>query len=395
MADQNLNLVAIGATGVGKSSFLNYLLDKDAFETSLSKPSTGKGFWHREAKIRGFPVHLIDTWGLEAGNSDEWVKLLKDELAKRSETNDISQGFHAICYAISATSNRVQDFDLKIIGFLVDEGYSVIVVLTKAAKASDEVIEAMTQEITNQFGDQIPVVAVNSVEETIRGHRFERFGSTEVEGYILLSFWQTIQQQMPRAIVRQLLKDVENRWDNVIFKKINGECVDWTSSAWNLMDAEGCRQKMTDEAESLKRHIRDRSIELRKVEVNRARKMYRSLAECMEKQGTEWNLPANSQILDAKFEAYVSNPSFVAQVAHIVTFTLYDPTVDIRRSLKNAAENFSKSIKEQINNDVLKQLVGRIGRISIDRSKLSERKLPMKSRFAKGIKKLFGIGYDA
>lgn len=390
MIEQKLNLVAIGACGVGKSSLLNYLLDKDAFETSLSRPSTGRGFWHREAKIRGFPVHLIDTWGLEAGCSDLWMKDLKDELARRSQTNDIAQSFHAICYAISATGNRVQDFDLKILGFLIDEGFSVIVVLTKAAKASEEVIEAMAREITERFGDQIPVVPVNSVEETIRGIRLERHGATEVEGHILLSFWQTIQQQIPRTIVRKLVEEVENRWDDVISKKLNGESTGWFSAQWDLMDAEGCRQKMIEEAEALKRHIRDQSIQLRKTEVERARRMYRSLAECMEKQGSEWSLPADSQVLDAKFEASVANPSFLEHVAYFMTFTLYDPSADIRKKLTDATDEFSRSIKEQIEKDVKKQLVGSIGSISVDRTKLSQRKPSRKSQIAGGLKRWFG-----
>ena len=182
MSDQPLNLVVIGATGVGKSTFLNYLLDNDEFSTSDAVPTTAKGFWHKDTQIRGFPIHLIDSWGLEDGKLEEWQSYLNAELQRRGVGSNIEEWFHGVCYLIDATGNRIQNFDLDILGQLIDEDYSVVVVLTKAAKVGEETISSLKAVIATAFGDSVPVVAVNSKMETLRdGHVVQRFGIEEFE----------------------------------------------------------------------------------------------------------------------------------------------------------------------------------------------------------------------
>ena len=42
--DKSVNILVLGKAGVGKSSFLNYLVDKDVFETGIGEPVTKAGF---------------------------------------------------------------------------------------------------------------------------------------------------------------------------------------------------------------------------------------------------------------------------------------------------------------------------------------------------------------
>ncbi len=216
MGNQPLNLVVIGETGVGKSTFLNYLLDEEVFASSNSVPATPKGFWHHDAIIRGFPVHLIDSWGVEGNKSEEWIRYLNEELKKRGVGAEVSEWFHGVCYLIDAPGSRVQPFDISILSTLQKEGYSVLVILTKAGKATDNTLESLRAEIERHFGKQFPIVAVNSIKEVIRGHVIETFGIDEVEQQLVLRFWETIIQRVPRRIGYLLKADVEELWDRAV-----------------------------------------------------------------------------------------------------------------------------------------------------------------------------------
>jgi GTP-binding protein EngB required for normal cell division len=368
MGDQRLNLVVFGATGVGKSTFLNYLLDKEAFETSLSRPSTGYGFWGHDVHIRGFPVRLIDSWGLEAGKSDEWEKYLFAELTKRESSLEITDCFHAVCYVISATSNRVLDFDLEILRRLIIKGYSVIVVLTKAAKVEAKVIDEMTGSIRTELGDEVPVVAVNSKSETLMdGHLVGQFGVEEFERQIVLRFWETIRRKIPILIGEKLRLEVEEAWDKKMLDYIA------KIDQWDLANTEKVKAHILQKANELTRGLVNKSVELRKSEVQKARNMYRALAECMDHTGS-WELPTDNQPLDVRFEATVSDPSFFEKVAQVLSFGMFDPTTESRRKFREAAKAFSTAIKKEIEQKLVPQVRTSIGTIEIDVKRLPQRK---------------------
>lgn len=68
------NILVIGKTGVGKSSFINYFLGQDVAETGTGKPVTKPGFYEFSFAMEGFPVILYDSWGLEADKYQEWTE---------------------------------------------------------------------------------------------------------------------------------------------------------------------------------------------------------------------------------------------------------------------------------------------------------------------------------
>ncbi len=222
---ERLNVVVIGACGVGKSSFLNYLLGRHQFAAGRATATTPAfGFFEHPATIRGFDVRLIDSWGLEAGRSTEWRDYLRNELQTRGVAQSIDRWFHGLCYLISAASNRVLAFDLDIIRDLMGDGYSIVVVLTKAGKVSTEDLDAMRSVLASELGDSIPVVAVNSVKETLHGgHVIEPFGLHEFEQELVLHFWETIRQRIPRRIGSLLVVYVKHEWDqNVVNDYLGG-----------------------------------------------------------------------------------------------------------------------------------------------------------------------------
>lgn len=367
MASEKLNLVAIGATGVGKSTFLNYLLGTSKYVTHRSRPSTGRGFFQANAEIRGFPVRLIDSWGLEAGKADEWLQYLENELLKRESQHDITKCFHAVCYIISAASNRIQDFDLSILRHLISKGYSVIVVLNKAAKVSHDVVDDLKHVIAVEFGDEISVVAADSVSETLRdGHRTERFGAEEFEGQILLRFWDTIKFRIPRIVGDKLTRVVEELWDEPVVENLAKR------SKFDFHNCELVREQLVTEADSLKRKIRDQSVALRKAEVQRARRMYYALAECLS-HGGDWELADDYTPLDVSYSAWVENPTFLPRA---VDYFGFDSTKEQRQRLIRAAKKFSQELKTQINERLVQQIGTSIGSVRIDLEHLKNSKPP-------------------
>jgi len=370
MSHSPLNLLAIGASGVGKSSFLNYLLDRNEFPTDRAVPTTRKGFWHQETQLRGFPIHLIDSWGLEAGESEEWIIYLHGELKRRGVESNITEWFHGVCYLIAATGNRVQSFDLEILSTLIREGYSVIVVLTKAAKVDEDTILGLRTEIARAFGDTIPIVAVNSIQETLRdGHITEVFGIEEVEQEIVRRFWETIKDRIPLRIGHLLEHEVIKFWDIGVMQHYLT-----TLDRRDYFQADKIAAELHNRAEAMKRVVEKEGKAIRDREITNAKVTFKALGECLD-VGNSWEMDEQSQASEVRFECLVRNPPGWDKFWDICSFgVLVDASETQRTELWNKAEAFSKAIKQEIHSRVVPQIAYSIETIKIDASKLSKRR---------------------
>src|SRR6056297_796953 len=145
------NVVVVGKTGVGKSSFINYIYGEKLLKTGAGKPVTKRGFESITAKINDLPVRLFDSWGLEADKADEWMKLLELEIKKRNYNRNIEDWFHTVFYCISAGSGRIEEYDLKIIRKFLQEKYYVSVILTKADQCTHGELEELKRVLWNEI----------------------------------------------------------------------------------------------------------------------------------------------------------------------------------------------------------------------------------------------------
>lgn len=364
-----LNLLAIGATGVGKSTFLNYLLDKPHFRTGDGLPVTGPGLYEKQTAVRGIPVRLFDTAGFEAGASDVWLKFLHAEMNRRGVAAEIADWFHGVCYLISATGNRVQKFDLDAVRLLVDAGYGVIVVLTKASKVSEDVIEAMSRVIREEMGDGVPVIAVNSVRETLRdGHVVEAWGRHEIEKEIVVRFWDTIKARVPQRVSHLLIRTVETRWD----RQVVGSYL-CPSNNKMFLDPDTVIASLKSRANGLIEEIANESVRICEEEVRVARATFSALAECMDIE-SQWAIADLDRTLQVAINLCVEAPASFRKILHRVSFGKIDATTKQRAAIRHAAEAFSDDLKRQIRDNLIPKIETSVRSIQLDVSRLQIRK---------------------
>lgn len=204
MANNQLNIIVAGKSGVGKSSFLNYLIDSYKFETGNGEPVT-QHYFQQETYTASNDVtyNLYDTKGLEPGECENSKKIIIDEIEKRDQSDDMFSWIHSVYYCISAVSRRLEPFEVKLIKDL-KEKCSIVVLLTKADKVGDADMDSMKQEIYNQLSDDIQVIPVCSVVERTRKGISNQFGKEDVLRASFLGLWDKLALTLPSKLTGML-----------------------------------------------------------------------------------------------------------------------------------------------------------------------------------------------
>jgi GTP-binding protein EngB required for normal cell division len=221
------NALIIGKTGVGKSTFINYLYPDAARETGTGKPVTGRGIYRSVMRTEnGLAVNLYDTWGLEANRSAEWKNVILDEV-KRHDKENICDWFHTITYCLSAKSARVEKFETEQINALRAGRNRIMVVLTHCDLNNVwPAIEKMSEILRAECGlTEDDIVCVSSVNKKLLGGTASGpFGRERAIERMVSDLWGSIAEKIPPALLSRGMEMIDG-WreeaDAVIEREIH------------------------------------------------------------------------------------------------------------------------------------------------------------------------------
>lgn len=219
MAENVLNVAVIGQTGVGKSALINYIFEENVALSDSGNPVTAKGFHCYTKRWNMMQIQLFDSWGLEIDQYDMWFDQLKDFMSKRSYKSAMNQWIHVAIYCINATSNRVQDADIKIIEQLKKEGMNVIVALTKSALTSEETLHQLEQQLKKSLHSSTAIIKINSVEEVMGVHKIPQFGREQLLQEMQKGFLTLYKERLPKRIRHLLLEKLEEYYQIICNSK--------------------------------------------------------------------------------------------------------------------------------------------------------------------------------
>lgn len=194
-ASARYNVAIVGQTGVGKSSLINYIYGNDIAETGVGKPVTHQGFHTYNFELNGLPVSLFDSWGLEVGKHDEWLRQLDDELRGRNVEMPAKDWFHSVFYCIGASNSRVQDCDIEVIKRFIQNKYQVCVILTKADLLSEEDEKSLISAI--QTSVKVDVIPTCNVSKNTRSGASKQFGKDAIEKRAFIDFFRSLVGRLP------------------------------------------------------------------------------------------------------------------------------------------------------------------------------------------------------
>jgi hypothetical protein len=161
---EQCNIIICGASGVGKSTLINAIFGEEVVKAGAGIPVTQ----HLEkVTIPEKGICLWDTKGIEAENYQGTMESLKNEFSQAiNNANDDRDIPHIGWVCIKASSDRVEDRDLTLIGLLAERNIPAVVVFTRVTgKAEKEFVEKAQLIIDKKYKEFLhgAYVAVNSV----------------------------------------------------------------------------------------------------------------------------------------------------------------------------------------------------------------------------------------
>ena len=232
---EHINILILGATGVGKSTLINAILKEEICPTGQGKPVTkGEPKYYISNKEEGSQkyIRLADSRGIE---KDEYgvkavVNSAKNFIQNRLETKDPDQYVHLIWYCI--TGSRFEDIEQKSLIELsklyTEKNLPIIVVYTQAS--NDNFIETMKKLVEDM---KIQVSFQDVLAQKIIHKRFGEippFGIDELISKSIDKAKNAIDSACNQALrtncilnIINLIDDISVNIENSLIKKIEND----------------------------------------------------------------------------------------------------------------------------------------------------------------------------
>ncbi|GAA8894414.1 hypothetical protein VN0919_08540 [Helicobacter pylori] len=165
-----MNILLMGAIGMGKSSLINGL-----FGQEVAKAGVGKSLTQRLEKYVDGEKGLIlwDTKGIEAKDYQNTMESLKKEMEDSFKTDDKEKIIDVAYLCVKETSSRVEEREKELLNLTKEWNIPTIVVFTNTQEKAGDAFVKEAQKVINEewgFGGFIKAYArVNSVAFSFRG----------------------------------------------------------------------------------------------------------------------------------------------------------------------------------------------------------------------------------
>lgn len=205
---RHLNVIITGKSGVGKSSFLNYLVGQDLFATGDGSPVTQSYFQNVNytAPDTNVTYCLFDTMGIEPNTADDCRNKIVAEIQRRDKSQDMFDWIHTVYFCFSALAQRIESYEIKFIKELMSYT-SVIILLTKKDKVTEEALANLKDQLHKELGAKVQIFGVCSV--TLPPDRKGRYskpeGKEEVLKHSFLGLWEKLSIITPKRYVSRIV----------------------------------------------------------------------------------------------------------------------------------------------------------------------------------------------
>lgn len=202
---EELNIVIIGKSGAGKSSFLNYLIEENHFKVGEGSPVTQAYFedYEYESPDTHVKYHLYDTKGIEPTTTEECRLKILEEIERRDKLN-MFEWIHTVYYCFDASAKRIQQFEVDFINQL-KKHVSIVILLTKKDLVIKTDLDQLVTQIEKEIGNDIQIVPVCSVEVRTRKGSSVREGKEGVLKASFLGLWEKLANSYPRMQIEFLV----------------------------------------------------------------------------------------------------------------------------------------------------------------------------------------------